>query len=67
MDKQNNNHNSLQKIDELAKDLNMKKSTLYSCVFQRKIPFIKMGRSIRFDRNKINEWLDNNSHDICNL
>ncbi|MGH9745990.1 MAG: helix-turn-helix domain-containing protein [Candidatus Acidiferrales bacterium] len=34
---------------EAAKHLAVSVSTLYGWVWQRRIPFVKMGRSLRFD------------------
>lgn len=46
-------------IHELAKELNLSESGLYQMVSQRKIPFLKIGRSIRFDSSEIQKWLEN--------
>jgi excisionase family DNA binding protein len=46
-------------IHELAKELNLSESGLYQMVNQRKIPFLKIGRSIRFDSSEIQKWLEN--------
>ncbi len=32
--------------------------TLYTRVFQRRIPFVRLGRSIRFDRVDLDSWVD---------
>ena len=44
-------------VDELSRYLGVKKSTLYSWVNQRKIPYVKMGGLVKFDLPKIDEWL----------
>ena len=31
--------------------------TLYTMVSQRRIPFVKLGRSTRFDREEIDRWI----------
>ena len=36
-------------------------NTVYSWVSQRKIPFVKCGRLTRFDVQKIEEWIKENS------
>lgn len=48
----------LMKIDDVCELLKLEKSTIYSMVHKRKIPFIKKGKLLYFDRNKINEWLE---------
>lgn len=44
-------------IKELSRQLNIKESTLYLWVKQRKIPFQKIHSLIRFDREAIEAWL----------
>lgn len=48
----------LMSIGEAADYLGVKKSTLYSWVFYRKIPFIKVGRLVKFDLSELQEWID---------
>lgn len=45
-------------IHELAEKLGMSVSGLYTWVNQNKIPFVKVGRLVRFDSEDIDEWLD---------
>lgn len=44
-------------IDEAAEFLKLKKSTLYVMVSNKKIPFIKKGKMLYFDRGQLTEWL----------
>lgn len=44
-------------IEELSEYLGMPKGTLYHWVSQRRIPFVKLGRSTRFDITAIDGWL----------
>jgi len=48
-------------ICELADYLEVSKNTLYSWVWQRKIPYTKIGHLLRFDKKKIECWLEENS------
>ena len=41
--------NVLIDINELSRRLSIPKGTLYNWVYLRRIPFIKAGRSLRFD------------------
>ena len=50
-------------IEELAEYLGMPKGTLYHWVSQRRIPFVKLGRSTRFDIQQINQWLAQRSYE----
>lgn len=45
---------------EAANYLKVKQSWLRMAIFQKKIPFIKVGRLIRFDLDQLNEWLQKN-------
>jgi excisionase family DNA binding protein len=40
-------------INELSRRLNIAKGTLYNWVYLRRIPFVKLGRALRFDPNEI--------------
>ena len=44
-------------IDELAHRLSVAKGTLYNWVYLRRIPFVKAGRSVRFDYQQVLETL----------
>jgi len=44
-------------VDEVAKVLSVKKSTLYQWVHLRLIPHIKVGRFVRFKEEEIERWL----------
>ena len=45
-------------IEELSQLLQVSKGTLYNWIYRRKIPFIKVGRLVRFDRAEIAKYLD---------
>lgn len=49
---------SLISIDELSKRLGVSINTLYSWANQRKIPFFKLGRLLRFNWEDIQVWLE---------
>ncbi len=44
---------SLVDINELSRRLSIPKGTLYNWVYLRRIPFIKAGRSLRFDAQEV--------------
>lgn len=50
--------NKLLNVEELSRYLNVPLPTLYTWTHQRKIPHIKMGRSLRFDRTEIEGWIE---------
>jgi excisionase family DNA binding protein len=45
-------------IDELSQYLGIKKSSLYSMVEKREIPFYKIGRLLRFKKAGIDAWVE---------
>jgi excisionase family DNA binding protein len=44
-------------IEELSSYLGIVKGTLYGWVYLRKIPYIKIGRLVKFDLQEIEQWL----------
>jgi len=53
-------------INELSEYTGLSKNTIYSWVSQRKIPFVKCGRLTKFDLQRIDEWIEENSSEIIN-
>jgi len=51
-------------VEELAKYLNLNPHTIYMWTEQKKIPFIKIGRMVRFDLIEIEEWLTSKKTEI---
>ena len=47
-------------IKEAASYLAVSVSTLYGWVWQRRIPYIKMGRALRFDRADLEQFVQAN-------
>lgn len=45
-------------IDELTDYTGLSKNTLYTWVCQRRIPFLKIGRLVKFDLSDVDLWLD---------
>jgi len=50
--------------DDLLKEYGIGLSNQQKLRTNRKIPFSKVGRYIRYDRVKIDQWLENNSIDV---
>lgn len=44
-------------IHQLSQQLGISVNTVYSWVNQKKIPYVKVGRLLKFDQNDINAWL----------
>ena len=44
-------------IGHISEHLGVKVNTVYSWVNQRKIPYVKVGRLIKFDLQDINQWI----------
>jgi len=47
-------------IAEAAEYLAVSVSTLYGWVWQRRIPFVKVGRAVRFDLAELDQFIDAN-------
>lgn len=45
-------------VREAARYTGLAESTLYSWVWQKKIPFIKMGKAVRFDLADLDRFID---------
>lgn len=45
-------------VEELAKKLHVHPMWVYGRVWKKKIPFIRLGRRIRFDPDKIDAYLN---------
>ncbi|MFA5034018.1 MAG: tyrosine-type recombinase/integrase [bacterium] len=50
--------NNLLNIEQVADLLGIKKSTVYSYTHYKTIPFVKIGRLVKFEVSKILEWKD---------
>jgi excisionase family DNA binding protein len=53
-------------IKQLAVYLGIKEGTIYVWVCHRKIPYIKVGRLVKFDLHKIEKWLEQTSVEVYN-
>lgn len=47
-------------IQEASKFLSVSVSTLYGWDWQRRIPFVKLGRSLRFDIGDLEKFIETN-------
>jgi excisionase family DNA binding protein len=50
-------------IQGISQYLGFKRSTLYSLVEQRSIPYYRVGKLIRFKRSEIDLWMEGNKKD----
>ena len=48
-------------VEVVAKYLDLAPDTIYTMVSQRRIPFVKMGRLLRFDLTLIDAWVAKNT------
>jgi excisionase family DNA binding protein len=51
---------SLMTFDETLKFLNIKESYLRSLVFKKAIPYLKIGRLLRFNEDTLIDWMESN-------
>ena len=47
-------------VQDAAKFLAVSTSTLYSWVYQRRIPFVKVGRALRFELAELQNFIQSN-------
>ncbi|MFA5388222.1 MAG: helix-turn-helix domain-containing protein [Candidatus Omnitrophota bacterium] len=47
--------------DELSQMIDINRDTIYHWVSARRIPFVKIGRSTKFDIEAINKWIKESS------
>ncbi len=45
-------------ITELSEMIGIKQGTLYVWVCQRKLPYLKVGKLVKFDLKEIDTWLE---------
>ncbi|HET6873677.1 MAG TPA: helix-turn-helix domain-containing protein [Acidimicrobiales bacterium] len=50
-------------IDQLAEHLGTSRRHIRRLVDERRIPFLKVGRFIRFDPDEVSQWLDQARHE----
>lgn len=55
-----NETDTLLNVDDVCKMLQIKKSTIYKMTMKRELPFIRIGKQLRFKRSQITEYLDQN-------
>jgi len=48
-------------VKQLSESTGLSVFTLYSWINQKKIPYVKVGRLVRFDPRKIEKWIEENS------
>lgn len=56
-DREGSVEKKLLRVEELSAYMGTPVATLYTWTHQKKIPHLKVGRSVRFDREEINLWL----------
>ena len=44
-------------LDETSEYLGLAQTTLYKMVSQRRLPFVKVGRLVKFDKGLLDEWI----------
>lgn len=51
-------------VEELSKMIKIDRQTLYRMCKNKQIPYSRFGYNYRFDRAKIMEWIQRNSHEV---
>lgn len=45
-------------VDEVTQLLKLSKGAVYQMIARREIPYLKMGRRVRFDKTEISTWIN---------
>ena len=53
-------------IDEVSDLIGLSQSTIYKMVNTKRIPYVKVGRLVKFEPSKIRLWIEQNSVEISN-
>lgn len=51
-------------IEEASHFLSIKISRLRTAVFKKEIPFVKIGRLVRFQESDLLKWIESNTHGV---
>mgnify|MGYP001419416525 CR=1 FL=1 len=52
-------------IEEASEYLGIPRGSLYKMSWQKRLPFVvKVGRALRFDKIKMDEWIEENTEEV---
>ncbi len=54
-------------INEIANYLGVKVETMYAWVHQRKIPYYKIGRLVKFKISEVEKWMNQSRVEVLNF
>jgi len=49
---------SFMTVEEIAQMLRVPKSTVYKWVYMKKVPYLKVGKRLLFERHKVLQWIE---------
>jgi len=61
---QTRTENGVITVQDAAKFLAVSKSTLYGWVYQRRIPFVKVGSALRFELAELQKFIQSNRFSV---
>jgi len=61
---QSRTENGLITVQDAAKFLAVSASTLYGWVYQRRIPFVKVGSALRFELTELQKFIQSNRFSV---
>ena len=53
-----NTKDRLLSIPQISRQLGVSVKTIYGWVYMRQIPYVKMGRLVKFDQHDIAKWIE---------
>ncbi len=54
-------------IEDLAAYLGVRANTVRSWVWQRQIPYVKVGRLVRFDMQEVDTWIRDRRKEVVDI
>lgn len=54
-------------IQEASEYLGFSSHTIYAWTSQRRIPFVKIGGRLRFDKQKLDKWIEEFEFDVLDI
>lgn len=58
---------TLMTVDELSAFLKISKPGIYRMIRSREVPFIRIGRRLRFSKSEIDQWLQKSKTDVLSV
>ncbi|MBK8202638.1 MAG: helix-turn-helix domain-containing protein [Bdellovibrionales bacterium] len=61
------NESKLMNVEEAGSYLNIKRSRLYKATRNRELPFMRVGRLLRFEKQHLDQWIRDQHEEVHHL